>query len=198
MPKGICEFEACTGAKLAKGLCKPHYYQQWRGKTLKRTRDQVTPQERFWEKVQKTGECWFWRGVKDGDGYASFRLYGKMQGGHRLAWIWSNGPIPEEHVVDHMCWNRSCVNPAHLRVITQSKNTQNLLGSRADSSTGIRGVQWRGDYKKYRAYARLNGGRVHIGHFDTAKEAERAAVVWRRENMPYSIKDQLRQIGGRA
>jgi hypothetical protein len=41
---------------------------------------------------------------------------------HRASFTHSNGPIPDGMVVDHMCHNRLCVNPAHLRLLTLLQN----------------------------------------------------------------------------
>lgn len=43
---------------------------------------------------------------------------------HRLAFAIHVGPIPEGLTVDHECRNRSCQNPRHLRLMTNSDNAR--------------------------------------------------------------------------
>ena len=49
---------------------------------------------------------------------------------HRAAWVWANGrQIPDGMTIDHLCKNRRCVNPNHLRLISNFENARRTDGS---------------------------------------------------------------------
>lgn len=78
--------------------------------------------ERFWAKVKKTNSCWLWMGAHDSDGYGNFRFNGKNIKPHRFSYELVNGVIKGGLVVDHRCRVRECVNPQHMRVVSQGEN----------------------------------------------------------------------------
>jgi hypothetical protein len=72
-------------------------------------------EEAFWKKVAKTEEgCWLWQASCFWDGYGAFRYEGRIERTHRMAWIFTFGPIPEGSLVLHTCDVRACVRPDHL------------------------------------------------------------------------------------
>ncbi len=81
-------------------------------------------EQRFWSKVQKTDNCWLWLGCLDGTGYGRiFWKNHKMLQAHRFAYELLVDKIPENLQCDHICRNRSCVNPAHIELVTNKINT---------------------------------------------------------------------------
>lgn len=66
--------------------------------------------------------CWVWNRSKDRDGYGWASNNNKTYLAHRLVYAFIRGPIAKGLVLDHLCRNRACVNPAHLEQVTNHKN----------------------------------------------------------------------------
>ena len=87
----------------------------------------MTIEERFWAKVDKTGDCWLWTAYVNYGGYGMFSVAGGTARAHRWAWESLVGPIPDGLTIDHLCKVRRCVNPAHLEPVTPSENVRRGL-----------------------------------------------------------------------
>jgi hypothetical protein len=100
------------------------------GTRAKRIYRDVSREERFWPKVDKTAgpnACWPWLACGDPTGYGRFvyeNADGKRRLGlaHRFAYEVTHGPIPDGLEIDHLCRNRSCSNPKHLEAVTTKVN----------------------------------------------------------------------------
>jgi hypothetical protein len=97
---------------------------------------------RFWSKVEKSDErsCWNWKaGTRNG--YGRLWLDGGIKSAHRVAWEFTNGPIPDGLRVLHRCDNPSCCNPAHLFLGTQEDNVADMVskGRQRSASPGRSG-----------------------------------------------------------
>src|SRR5258708_4089556 len=80
--------------------------------------------QRFWAKVQKTDGCWQWMGTGTQQGYGLFNAGSRRTiAAHRFAYLLVKGPIADGMVLDHLCRNPGCVNPAHLEAVTPQINT---------------------------------------------------------------------------
>ena len=70
----------------------------------------------------EVGDCWHWTGAASHDGYGRVYTERGVKYAHRVVWELLVGPIPEGLVIDHLCRNRSCVNPDHLEPVTRKEN----------------------------------------------------------------------------
>lgn len=189
-----CVYGDCTQPQgRAFGLCNAHYIRRSRGKPMEPPVRATTDAGRFWSKVNKSDGCWEWTGATM-NLYGIFRLDGRNYVAHRVSYMWANGPIPDGAEVDHMCFNRSCVNPQHLRLLDHQANGQNRSAANSNSKSGVRGVYWLEVRGGWMAAASVKGHIHRIGPFPTIDEAAEAISAWRRQNMPASINDRRKVV----
>lgn len=94
-------------------------------------------EERFFEKLVQDGECWTFNSRRT---YGTFRFAPALQGlAHRWAWEFWNGPIPAGLQVDHLCFNKGCVNPAHLDVVPPRTNVHRAPTHNATKTSCLAG-----------------------------------------------------------
>lgn len=119
---------------------------------------------RFWSKVDTSGECWPWTAGTSTAGYGAFWHGGQMQKAHRVSYELEHGTIRADRFVDHVCHNRRCVRPAHLREVTNKQNVENHNGGpKVTSKSGVRGVVWVKDCNKWGVLVELIEARAeHI------------------------------------
>ena len=154
-----CSVESCTRKHYARGWCQMHY-ERWRkagdvgGAELlvRRLPDGTSDDIKFMAKVDQNGPvamnrpdlgpCWIWTASKDRDGYGRFTP-GSRAGGdrqsvqyaHRWSYIRRVGPVPAGLVLDHFaCDTPSCVNPTHVRPVTDAENVLRGVGASARNS----------------------------------------------------------------
>lgn len=80
--------------------------------------------QRFWAKVDASGDCWIWIAGKSDTGYGSFRFRGGAKNAHTVAWTLLVGEVPDGMQLDHLCRVRECVNPDHLEPVTPIENAR--------------------------------------------------------------------------
>jgi hypothetical protein len=90
----------------------------------------VSTEQRFWAKVDRSGNgCWLYCRT-DELGYGRFYKAGPMAFAHRTAWLLTHGEIPAGMDVCHTCDVRNCCNPDHLFLGTAKDNMADCKAKR--------------------------------------------------------------------
>jgi len=98
---------------------------------IKRIPPRVT--ERAYTRVTKAADgCWISTYSVASHGYAQIGWHQdkkvSMVLAHRAAWEHVNGPVPVGMSLDHLCKNRPCVNPDHMRLMDNYENARRTSG----------------------------------------------------------------------
>lgn len=149
--------------------------------------DKVTT---FWDRVDKSGACWIWTGPTDPQGYGR---HGKAYA-HRFAFeLHAAKPIPAGRQIDHICHNRACVNPTHLRSVTNKQNGENRKGPNSNNTSGVRGVTWNKRHQRWCAKFRHNREYIYVGMFQDIAEAEKAITASRNKVFTCNTNDRIKR-----
>ena len=73
-------------------------------------------------KLKRGSTCWYWTGYCHKHGYGHWSQGGESYWTYRLTYRHFKGVIPKGLIVDHMCENKNCCNPDHLKIVTLSQN----------------------------------------------------------------------------
>lgn len=79
-------------------------------------------------KVNRNG-CWDWKGYIKPSGYGIFSYRGFQYRAHRISYSIFKTELNIDLVLDHICMNKCCVNPKHLREV--SRHINNIENSNA-------------------------------------------------------------------
>ena len=190
-----CSIDGCEKKPYARTWCNPHYRRWLKYGDPNGGNWIPSGTDRFWSKVSKSSSCWEWNSTINDRGYGVYRLDGRMVRAHRLAYEMRVGSIPEGLVLDHTCHNRSCVNPDHLRPVTNKQNIEHRNGPNRDNKTsGILGVSWHKRKKLWRTSVTHHGTRHYCGEYSTRAEAEAAVISKRNELFTHNDMDRRGEV----
>lgn len=78
-------------------------------------------------KLRRKGKCLEWQGYKHKSGYGHIRVEDKIKKVHRVVYELWVGPIDDGNVIMHLCDNKICCNPNHLKQGTQKDNIKDMI-----------------------------------------------------------------------
>jgi hypothetical protein len=141
-------------------------------------------ERRFWRKVARGEGCWLWTGAKRADNYGVMKYNNIMLFAHRVAWVIANKrQIPADAVIDHTCFNKSCVNPAHLDCVSQTINIERYHNTKDPLSQCKRGHQHpRGvNCKECNRIKQMEWKqRNHVRHLEISRKYEQKRSIVRK------------------
>jgi hypothetical protein len=118
-------------------------------------------------------------------GYISIEINRKSYKAHRLAFLYMTGIIPDE--VDHINLIRSDTRWVNLREATRSENQQNRRKPMITNTSKLLGAHIdKRSPNKFYSEIRIDGERINLGSFNTAKEAHEAYINKKREIHPFN------------
>lgn len=113
-----------------------------------------------------------------GSGYHTGAIFGKRYQAHRVVWALMTGAWPIA-LIDHINGDRSDNRFENLQVVSEAENARNQR-RRSDNTSGITGVFFNTQKRKWQAQITLNGRNHRLGFFaniDEAALARKAASI---------------------
>jgi len=121
----------------------------------------------------------------DTDGYRQFSFKRKTFKVHRMVYLLCKGHLP--NMLDHINRVRHDNRIENLRRTASFENSWNRDISPLNTS-GVKGVIWSKDHKKWMARITCKKKRIFVGYFDDIKDAE-SALSKERKALHYDHKD---------
>lgn len=103
-------------------------------------------------------------GYDGGKGYLKIRIDGREYYCHRLAWLYVHGEFPCSEI-DHINRDKLDNRLINLRAVSHVENMKNKSAYKNNTS-GVLGVCWNKNAKKWRATITADGKNNHLGYYD--------------------------------
>lgn len=118
--------------------------------------------------------CWLWTGVVNsfnGYGYYSSGSRGvSLHRAHKAVYEARIGPVPDGLELDHLCRNKTCVNPEHLEPVTHTENIRRRCNTKlsVEKARQIKALLAEGSQQESLA-ARFGVSRTVISNISTGR-----------------------------
>ena len=112
-------------------------------------------------------------------GYRLIDILGAPKRAHKIAWLLMTGSNPDTDI-DHINQDKADNRWSNLRLATRSQNMANT-GLRSTNTTGIKGVRWLSQRRKWCARITVDRREIHLGVFDTIDDAANAYATASRK-----------------
>ena len=110
---------------------------------------------------------------------------------HKYAYELLAESVPAHLELDHACRNRLCVRPheKHVRLVTTKQNAENK-GIAANNKSGVRGVYWNSERRRWQATVTHNRKAIYVGRYQDLAEAAEAVRLRRLELFTHNEEDR--------
>lgn len=113
-------------------------------------------------------------------GYRYIGIDGRKYRAHRLAWLIVHGRMPEFEI-DHINGDPRDNRIVNLRDVRRDVNAQNMRCAPSHNKrSGLLGVSWHSQAKRWKAKLQSGGKAKHLGYFDTPELAYEAYLSAKR------------------
>lgn len=165
-----CLIECCVVPAYCVNLCRSHYNRYYSygdpNVPLKFIPILSGARDKYDAKTSREQGCLTWKGAVGSHGYGMMQDdEGQTVLVHRWAYENFVSKIRKGMFIDHICGNRKCVDPAHLREVTPKQNAENITVARQNNSSGHVGVSWNIVCRLWAAYVGHNGHRYSVGYY---------------------------------
>ena len=113
-------------------------------------------------------------GTMNTKGYLQIAFKGIRYFAHRLAYYMYHGVDPLENLVDHKYGDGSNNEIKNLRLANNSENGSNRVNLPSNNTSGVIGVVWNKQVKKWKAQIWVNKVYKYLGYFTNKEDAIKA------------------------